>query len=104
MHGFVDIVKLLLRHGANVNSQSFSGNTALHHACTQGKVDAVSVLLDHSADIEHQNEKGHTPLMEAAISGHCNMASVLLKRCAEIIKCVIESKESPLTFAYCNGK
>ena len=102
--GFVDIVKLLLQHGANVNAQSSSGNTALHYACCGGYEDVVLVLLDHNADIEHQNENGHTPLMEAASGGHGSVALILLERGAGINTHSSEFKESALTLACYKGK
>lgn len=59
--GYLDIVKLLLLHDADVNSQSATGNTALTYACAGGFVDIVKVLLNEGANIEDHNENGHTP-------------------------------------------
>jgi hypothetical protein len=58
--GHVDIVRLLVAHGADVNAVSGSGNTPLMYAC-------VSALLDNGANVEDHNENGHTPLMEVTI-------------------------------------
>lgn len=74
--GHLDIVRLLIAHGADVNAQSTSGNTPLMYACAGGHEDAVETLLEAGANVEDHNENGHTPLMEAASAGHVNVAKV----------------------------
>ncbi|KAG5844228.1 hypothetical protein ANANG_G00160140 [Anguilla anguilla] len=101
--GYVDIVKLLLVHGADVNAQSSTGNTALTYACAGGFVDVVKVLLKEGANIEDHNENGHTPLMEAASAGHVEVARVLLEYGAGINTHSNEFKESALTLACYKG-
>ncbi|TRY57576.1 hypothetical protein DNTS_023504 [Danionella cerebrum] len=101
--GYVDIVKLLLVHGADVNAQSSTGNTALTYACAGGFLDVVQVLLKEGANIEDHNENGHTPLMEAASAGHVEVARVLLEYGAGINTHSNEFKESALTLACYKG-
>ncbi|XP_033643957.1 ankyrin repeat domain-containing protein 17-like isoform X1 [Asterias rubens] len=101
--GHVDIVKLLIDYGADVNAQSSAGNTPLMYACSGGHEEAVKVLLDTAANIEDHNENGHTPLMEAASSGHVGIAKVLLERGAGINTHSNEFKESALTLACYKG-
>jgi ankyrin repeat protein len=43
--GYVDIVKLLKSHGAEVNAQTEAGNTALTYAACGGYEDVVEVLV-----------------------------------------------------------
>lgn len=74
--GHVDIVKLLLAHGADVNAESSSGHTPLMWACAQGHEAVVTALLEGGAKVEAHNENGHTPLMEAASAGHVGVAKV----------------------------
>jgi len=76
--GHVDIVKLLISHGADVNAQSTSGNTPLMYACAGGHVECVKTLLAKNANVEDHNENGHTPLMEAASAGHVEVARVCI--------------------------
>ena len=102
--GFLDIVQLLLDHGAEVNAQSQAGNTALIYACCGGYEDVVKLLLDYGALIEAHNENGHTPLMEAASGGHVNVAKLLLERGACINSHSNEFKESALTLACYKGR
>jgi len=103
-NGFVDIVKLLLQHGANVNAQSSVGHTSLHRACSSGYDDVVELLIQHNANLEHQNENGHTPLMDAASNGHVKVAKLLLDAGAGINTHSSEFKESALTLACYKGK
>lgn len=74
--GHVDIIALLLKHDADVNAQSSTGNTPLMYACAGGHEDAVRLLLERGANVEDHNENGHTPLMEAASAGHVGVAKV----------------------------
>ncbi|VDO99733.1 unnamed protein product [Schistosoma margrebowiei] len=45
LHGGVDICSLLIAHGANINAQDASGNTALMYAIEHGHIDVVKCLL-----------------------------------------------------------
>lgn len=50
--GHIDIVKLLLKRGANVNARSDDWNiTALHFAVDRGHIDVVRCLLAKGADV-----------------------------------------------------
>ena len=61
--GHVDIVKLLLEHGANPNIQENKyGYTPLHVAVKNCHVDVVRVLLEHGADPTIRDNEGRTPL------------------------------------------
>ncbi|XP_062555858.1 ankyrin repeat and KH domain-containing protein mask-like isoform X3 [Armigeres subalbatus] len=101
--GHVDIIKLLLKHGADVNAQSSTGSTPLMFACAGGHEEVVRVLLDNGANVEDHNENGHTPLMEAASAGHVGVAKILLERGAGINTHSNEFKESALTLACYKG-
>ncbi|GAB0092386.1 Ankyrin repeat [Sergentomyia squamirostris] len=101
--GHVDIIKLLISHGADVNAQSSTGNTPLMYACAGGHVAAVRELLAHGANVEDHNENGHTPLMEAASAGHVEVAKILLEHGAGINTHSNEFKESALTLACYKG-
>ena len=55
----------LSQSGCDVNSQSYSGNTALHGACGRGQVDTVRLLLKSGADSSLKNYHNDTPVMVA---------------------------------------
>ena len=102
--GHLEIVKLLISHGADVNAQSSSGNTPLMYACASGHAEVVRALLEAEANVEDHNENGHTPLMEAASAGHVEVAKILLEFGAGINTHSNEFKESALTLACYKGK
>ncbi|XP_023310968.1 ankyrin repeat domain-containing protein 17 isoform X5 [Anoplophora glabripennis] len=101
--GHLDIVRLLVAHGADVNAQSTSGNTPLMYGCAGGHTEVVKFLLENGANVEDHNENGHTPLMEAASAGHVGLAKILLMHGAGINTHSNEFKESALTLACYKG-
>jgi len=66
--GNVEVVEMLLAHGADVNFQNSFGNTALIAAIEENHVKVVGMLLEHGADVNLQNSRGYTALIVAAES------------------------------------
>lgn len=64
-HICVNFFCFLSQNGCDVNSQSYSGNTALHSACGRGHVDTVRLLLKSGADSSLKNYHNDTPVMVA---------------------------------------
>ena len=48
----ISIVKVLLKHGADVNAATALGHTALHIAAKRGHAEVARLLLDRGADVE----------------------------------------------------
>ncbi|RLV89323.1 hypothetical protein DV515_00014968 [Chloebia gouldiae] len=64
-------VRLLLQHGASVNSQTEEEkDTALHVASRHGLVEHIQLLLHHGAELEVKNKEGQTPLNAACAQHH----------------------------------
>lgn len=57
-----DVIKLLLKHGAEIEAQSASGTTPLHDACRFGSPDAIKALIESGANPLRKNKFGHKPL------------------------------------------
>ncbi len=53
-----DTIKLLIKNGANVNSQDKQGDTPLHLASRAGMKQIVDILLDHNANPDVENKEG----------------------------------------------
>lgn len=66
----LNVVNLLIRHGANVNTVYNSENrTALHLAARNGFDKIVETLIGHGALINYQNKFGRTALLKAIEGG-----------------------------------
>ena len=59
--GPVEIVQMLLDHGADVNTPDECHWTALHLAAIEGELQVVDTLLQRGANPYARNMKGHTP-------------------------------------------
>ncbi|XP_058056888.1 protein fem-1 homolog CG6966 isoform X1 [Anopheles bellator] len=82
--GHTNIVKLLVQHGAKVNSTTKTNSTPLRAACFDGHYEIVKYLVLHGADIEVANRHGHTCLMIACYKGHYKIAQYLLSLKADV--------------------
>jgi E3 ubiquitin-protein ligase mind-bomb len=60
--GHIDIVRILLTHGANLEQRDADGDTALHYACFGNQPDCISLLLSKGADINSINSTGCSSL------------------------------------------
>jgi ankyrin repeat protein len=80
-HGQQQIVKMMLRHGVDVNQASPTGWTALMLAAMGGHVESVETLLEAGADVRARTRAGATAASIAAERGHEEIAERLT--CAE---------------------
>lgn len=61
----VEVAKLLLDAGADINHALPSGATALIGAANEGYTDVVALLAEHGADLFHEDSNGKTALDSA---------------------------------------
>jgi RNA polymerase sigma factor (sigma-70 family) len=61
-NGKLEMVKLLLEHGASVNGKNGLGHTALFNAAMYGQVEAMKLLIDAGADVNARDKNGETAL------------------------------------------
>src|SRR5215467_4779238 len=74
-------VRILLAHGANVNSKSETDRTALLVASSYpGTVSLLKLLLDHDADLHGQDKAGATALSLAVRSADIDVVRFLVER------------------------
>ena len=78
----VQIVKLLVEAGVDINYQDDNGETALHHAARAGHVECVKALLagndSQRTEVELvEKSYGWTPLFIAAVEGKLDVAEAL---------------------------
>jgi ankyrin repeat protein len=85
---FIDMVNLLMKHGALVDAPDHNGTTPLHLACQQGKQAAVLLLIHNGADINAMDSDCNTPLHIACSHGHDVVVKSLL---FSTVKCKINA-------------
>ncbi|OCT86487.1 hypothetical protein XELAEV_18020172mg [Xenopus laevis] len=76
--GQEDVVRELVDHGANVNSQSQKGFTPLYMAAQENHLPVVKFLLENGANQNLATEDGFTPLAVALQQGHENVVAYLI--------------------------
>ncbi|NOU98879.1 ankyrin repeat domain-containing protein [Paenibacillus planticolens] len=88
----VEIVKMLIEAGSNVNDKDDQGNTPLSTAAMYNQKELVQYLIDHGAQVNAKNKVGRTPLMEAvaAIEGAKSEDAVL-----EVVKIMLKAGANP---------
>ena len=71
------VARVLLRHGANVDSKKSDGETALHCVAWHGNLDFARLLIGYGADVNSKTSPlGYTPLGKA--QGYPAMTKLLL--------------------------
>jgi ankyrin repeat protein len=93
----LEIVELLVKHGADPNIRDREGRTAFYLAVTKGKIPAAKLLLEYGADVNAKDSHGdaapvslsllqhHAGLLQRAItSGNFELTRILLLRGADI--------------------
>jgi ankyrin repeat protein len=82
--GDLDVVKLLLESGADINGSKPFSATALHYAAGNGHETVVRFLLSRGADPNGESAIGITPLGLAVAKGYRTVASTLLQAGATV--------------------
>ncbi|MEQ2194518.1 hypothetical protein XENOCAPTIV_030365, partial [Xenoophorus captivus] len=83
--GHLGIVKLLVKQaGANVDSQTTDGRTALHLASQRGQYRVARILIELGADVHVTSSELNTALHVAAETGHTSTSRLLIKHQADV--------------------
>lgn len=80
-NGSLDIIRLLLDKGTNINETNNLGLTPLYYATLFYREEIVKELLKHNVDLElglYQNNYIYTPLHIACIFGYTSIVKLLL--------------------------
>ncbi|CAG2210990.1 unnamed protein product [Mytilus edulis] len=99
--GNIDLIKLLVRYKAIVNSQKMNGMTPLYIACNSGHFNAVQLLIENKADVNKCENEGWSPIHIACYDGLYDIAEILIINSADVNK-DNNTGETPLHYA-CDG-
>ena len=84
-NGWIEVVRVLLKHGADVHLALEDGSTAIVAASAGGYQDIVRLLAEHDKScLEVRFKNGSTPLMTACLSGYVTVVQVLLAQGAAV--------------------
>ncbi|EYE97464.1 ankyrin repeat domain-containing protein, partial [Aspergillus ruber CBS 135680] len=84
IHGYRDVVGILLQHGANPNAKDLNGRTPLVCAAEYSRVDIIRRLLECGAEFDNRDAySGRTPLSLASQYGYTAVVRPLLQQGAD---------------------
>ncbi len=75
--GYIEMIRVLVDKGYNINAQDIDGFTPLHYAAAAGSFQGVEYLIDKGADIYLVNSRNITPLTLAAQAGEQKIVDYL---------------------------
>uniref|UniRef100_A0A914WJL1 SAM domain-containing protein n=1 Tax=Plectus sambesii TaxID=2011161 RepID=A0A914WJL1_9BILA len=104
--GRIEIVELLLEHGADTELCNQVGLTPFLHACYHGREEVVELLLQKGAKINTQTFMGASGLTLASLGGHTDLVRTLLTYGLSINPPAMPGSDltpSPLMAAALNG-
>ncbi|KAI5614780.1 ankyrin repeat domain-containing protein 6, partial [Silurus asotus] len=80
----IEVVKILLRAGCDLDIQDDGDQTALHRAAVVGNSDVISALIQEGCALDRQDKDGNTALHEVAWHGFSQSVKLLVKAGANI--------------------
>jgi ankyrin repeat protein len=78
--GVVELVRLLLESGADVDKPNGFQQTALNIAAAKGYLDMCRLLLDWGANVNTLDTSERTPVRNALLNRHLSVAKLLVER------------------------
>lgn len=99
IHGHIEVVRLLLQHGASIEDDTTTiGSRPLHLAAQSGNSAMVGFLLSNGAEIDAKNHNRLQPVHIAAKSGKIGTLRVLVNSGAQV-DCLDNAGRQPLHWA-----
>ncbi len=77
-HAYIEVLKLLLSNGAQVDAKDGDNRTLLHWAARIGNVLVAEFLISNGADVNARDIRGYTPLGCAYKYNNTKMSKVLI--------------------------
>lgn len=76
-NGHLEVLKLLVEQGSDVNKTDITGCSPLHAASRNGHMSCVKFLVEHGADFKLKSLKGNTPMIVAKANSQQKVAEYL---------------------------
>lgn len=94
-----ELLRGLLRDGADATAAAPDGSTALHWASYWDDIDGAELLLRAGADASAANDLGATPLWNASLNGSGELVRLLLARGADPNAALLSGETAVMTAA-----
>lgn len=91
-HGSIEIINLLLKHGAQVNAMTQFCQTPLYIACKKGFDKVIKILLDNDADMDVKCVRHITPFYWASYKCSTSFVRDFIKNVKNIDQQCIDGK------------
>ena len=82
--GKVGSVKVLMKHGDDIDAVDDYGRNALHYAANSFFLDVAEELIANNIDVNHKDVTGETPLHLACCNNHPEMVELLINNGAKV--------------------
>ena len=100
--GDLEVVKILVENGADVNYRNIDGITPLMNGCSKGNLDIVKFLVDQGSNMDAKNNRGETALFYASsYNTHVEIIKFLIEQGADVNS---ESNDGKTFFPYLDKK
>ena len=77
--GHVEVMKILIKAGANLDSVGEAGMRPIHFAANAFREAAIVCLIEAGADVNAKDNAGNTPLMVSAARGVLACSKIMLE-------------------------
>jgi hypothetical protein len=85
LRGHVEIMDILLKHGADPNKMDTIKKTPLHSAALTGNVEVIKYLLDNGADPEARDDRNRSAYDQAIVAGHTVAGKLLAENMQNLV-------------------
>ncbi|XP_008285476.1 ankyrin repeat domain-containing protein 6b [Stegastes partitus] len=82
--GHIEVVRILLKAGCDLDIQDDGEQTALHRAAVVGNGDVISALIQEGCALDRQDKDGNTALHEVSWHGFSQSVKLLVKAGANV--------------------
>jgi len=102
-NGHLEVARLLIESGADINDGNRHSERPLHWAAFKGHLDVARLLIESGADVNASDFEGLKPLHFAAMEGHVEVVRLLIESGADVNAWGGEDCDTPLHFAAMEG-